>query len=56
MKVTAEGVEDQAQTTWLIAAGCDRLQGYSLGRPLPASSVLEFLRRNDATGWHSLEK
>ena len=56
MKVTAEGVEDQAQATWLVAAGCDRLQGYFLGRPLPASSILEFLQSNDATGWHSREK
>ncbi|WFU06563.1 EAL domain-containing protein (plasmid) [Rhizobium sp. CB3171] len=56
MKVTAEGVEDQAQAEWLIAAGCDRLQGYFLGRPLPASSVLEFLQRNDTAKWQSQEK
>ncbi|AYG63340.1 putative bifunctional diguanylate cyclase/phosphodiesterase [Rhizobium jaguaris] len=56
MKVTAEGVEDQAQVTWLIAAGCDRLQGYFLGQPLPASSILAFLRSNDKMGWHSREK
>lgn len=32
-KVVAEGVEEEAQMTWLRAAGCDYVQGFLLGRP-----------------------
>ena len=35
LSVTAEGVETQAQSAILGAMGCDRLQGYHLGYPLP---------------------
>jgi diguanylate cyclase len=33
MRVTAEGVETEAQKQSLTAMGCDELQGYLLGRP-----------------------
>ncbi|MCK0195792.1 EAL domain-containing protein [Ancylobacter sp. 6x-1] len=45
MTVTAEGVEMPGQAEWLADAGCDRLQGYYLGRPMPADATLEFIRR-----------
>jgi len=35
MGVTAEGVETEAQATALQALGCERGQGFLLGRPLP---------------------
>jgi diguanylate cyclase (GGDEF)-like protein len=38
LTVTAEGVETRAQADALIAAGCDRVQGYLYGRPLSATS------------------
>jgi diguanylate cyclase (GGDEF)-like protein len=38
--VTAEGVETRAQADALIAAGCDRVQGYLYGRPLSATSPI----------------
>ncbi|ODM43178.1 EAL domain-containing protein [Cereibacter johrii] len=38
LAVTAEGVETERQRCWLSAEGCDRLQGYLLGRPLPVDA------------------
>jgi EAL domain-containing protein (putative c-di-GMP-specific phosphodiesterase class I) len=36
----AEGVETDAQFTILQDLGCDVMQGYLLGRPVPAGLVL----------------
>ena len=36
LKVVAEGVETEQQRTILQALDCDVMQGYLLGRPLPA--------------------
>ena len=38
LSVTAEGVETPVQSTILGSLGCDRLQGYHLGRPLSVES------------------
>lgn len=38
--VTAEGIETEEQRAYFTAQGCDRLQGYLLGRPLPAADAL----------------
>lgn len=45
MRVTAEGVETRAQMTWLQKEGCDQLQGYFLGIPMPAGAIDAFLRQ-----------
>ncbi len=37
LRTLAEGVEDEATRDFLIAQGCDEVQGYLFGRPLPAS-------------------
>ncbi|MBC7374538.1 MAG: EAL domain-containing protein, partial [Frankiales bacterium] len=39
LSVTAEGVEQQAQSDALMAMGCDRAQGWLYGRPLPAAGI-----------------
>ncbi|NZA25693.1 EAL domain-containing protein [Luteimonas sp. SJ-92] len=40
LHVTAEGIEKRTQLEWLRANGCDRGQGYLLGRPQPLGALL----------------
>ena len=42
--VIAEGVEDAAQLAWLTDAGCDIVQGYLTGRPMPFERITDLLR------------
>lgn len=41
LRVVAEGVETSAQADFLIASGCDLLQGYLLHKPEPAQKWLQ---------------
>ena len=43
LRVLAEGVETEGQLRFLAEAGCDEIQGYWLGRPLPLPELLEAL-------------
>jgi diguanylate cyclase (GGDEF)-like protein len=43
MRVMAEGVETDRQLDELKALGCDRAQGYLLGRPMPADDLAELI-------------
>lgn len=45
MVVAAEGVETAAQADFLAGIGCDELQGYHFGRPVPASELAGQLPR-----------
>ena len=44
LKVTAEGVETEAQRDYLIQHQCDFMQGYLFSKPLPAEDALKFIR------------
>jgi EAL domain-containing protein (putative c-di-GMP-specific phosphodiesterase class I) len=37
--VAAEGVETEAQSAFLTEIGCDEMQGYYFGRPVPAAEI-----------------
>lgn len=49
LRITAEGVETEAQLEFLRALGCDEAQGYYFSRPKPAAEIEGFLlqRRPD---------
>ncbi|MFW1676719.1 EAL domain-containing protein [Pontibacter sp. JAM-7] len=42
--VVAEGVETMQQQALLTALGCDYMQGYLLGRPMPLDEFVDFCR------------
>ena len=46
LKVIAEGVEDEAQMSFLRAQRCDEIQGYYFSKPLAVDKVAEKLRGN----------
>jgi EAL domain-containing protein (putative c-di-GMP-specific phosphodiesterase class I) len=52
LAVVAEGVETQAQIDLLLSLGCTTVQGFLLGRPLPAAETAELLRES-VTNAHS---
>lgn len=47
LSIVAEGIETRAQQEFLTGIGCNSLQGFLLGRPMPASALLESIRAAD---------
>ena len=39
LRVVAEGVENAEGIQWLAQLGCDLVQGYYFGRPMPADAI-----------------
>ena len=48
LKVIAEGVENEAQFSFLRTQRCDQIQGYYFSKPLAVDDVAAKLRENDA--------
>ena len=44
LQTVAEGVESEAQLTFLRGKGCDEAQGYLFSKPLPAAQFEAFAR------------
>ncbi len=42
LEVVAEGVESEAELTYLKSRGCDMAQGYLISRPLPEPDLIEW--------------
>jgi diguanylate cyclase (GGDEF)-like protein len=55
MTVTAEGIETADQAEVLSALGCDQVQGFLYGRPVPASEIALLLLENTRTRLTSRE-
>lgn len=50
LEVIAEGVEDEFTKDLLEAFGCDVIQGYHIGHPLPSEELIHRLNRGTAPG------
>ena len=46
--VVAEGVEYEQQKQYLVANGCDKIQGYLISRPLEQKAAIELLRNSNS--------
>ncbi len=44
LSVVAEGVEDEATLTWLMAKQCEKVQGYYISHPLQQAELVQWLR------------
>jgi diguanylate cyclase (GGDEF)-like protein len=56
LRVIAEGVESEAHLTLLQKQGCDEVQGYLVGRPVPADRFVDHLTRRRSIGAQGLRR
>ncbi|WP_019535384.1 EAL domain-containing protein [Paenibacillus ginsengihumi] len=52
MKSLAEGVETKEQLEFLIAQGCDEIQGFVFSRPMPAADFEQLMKENRQLSLH----
>jgi EAL domain-containing protein (putative c-di-GMP-specific phosphodiesterase class I) len=52
LPILAEGVETETQHAYLVQEGCDEVQGYLTGRPLPIADYAELISRQTITKQH----
>jgi EAL domain-containing protein (putative c-di-GMP-specific phosphodiesterase class I) len=50
LTVVAEGVEDDAAMVRLAALGCEHVQGYGIGKPIPHEQFLQWLSQHRGGG------
>lgn len=55
LSIVAEGIETRAQQDFLTGIGCSVLQGYLLGRPMPAQQLMEMLRATEVARHAAVE-
>lgn len=48
IKVVAEGVETEEQSSFLSSSGCDELQGLLYSKPVPANEIVKLLKKEIA--------
>ncbi|WP_319530758.1 ammonium transporter [uncultured Cohaesibacter sp.] len=48
MKIVAEGVETAEEAVFLRSNGCDQLQGYLIGKPMPIDLLIDKVAKQDA--------
>ena len=51
LNVVAEGVESAEQANYLLALGCNAIQGYLISRPLPVDEITAFLATSLVHRW-----
>lgn len=44
LSIIAEGVENEAQTDRLSKLGCNHIQGFLYGHPMPAANIINYMR------------
>jgi diguanylate cyclase (GGDEF)-like protein len=56
LRVIAEGVETEAHLILLQKQGCDEIQGYLVGRPVPADRFVEHLAKKRPAGGPAIRR